>query len=74
MVTIKDVIERNVQVKTDELVANQAKIKLMEFIAARQTDPKIKAQYLVARDATKASIPKLEEELQSVKDFLETLE
>lgn len=73
-ITIKDVIERNVQVKTDEIVAKQATIKLMEFIASKQKDPKVRAQFLVSRDSTKAAIPKMEEELGYVKEFLTTLD
>lgn len=72
--TLKQIIEKNVQVKSDTLETNKATIKLMEYIASQQKDPKIKAQFLVSRDSTKAAIPKLEEELQYIKDFLATLD
>jgi len=72
--TIKEIIEKNIEIKSDELEAKKAAIKLMEFIASKQKDPKVKAQYLVSRDSTRAAIPKMEEELQYVKDFYDTLE
>lgn len=72
--TIKEIMEKNVQVKTDDIEVKKATIKLMEFIASKQKDPKVRAQFLVSRDSTRAAIPKMEEELQYVKDFLATLD
>lgn len=73
-ITIKEIMEKNVQVKSDDIEVKKATVKLMEFIAGKQKDPKVRAQFLVNRDSTRATIPKMEEELEYVKEFLATLD
>ena len=73
MNTIKDIITRNVTVKSEELLGQQARVVFAEYMASLQKDPKEKAKFWVNRDSVKATIPKMEEELQYVKDFLVTL-
>lgn len=74
MNTIKDIITRNVTVKSEELLAQKARILFAEYMAGLQKDPKERAKFLVNRDSVKATIGQLEEELDHVKNFLATLD